>query len=130
MTLKSVKNDFKDIIGFAQKQMVENNSYINMFIISDFSDTIKGDAVLEIQSSKTGTTEYLSIKDVYIDTDFENGFVTYKFILDAPFDGKKELVINVSKIGRHDTSLYKHYLYDIKQPNKIAYRLLFKKKKK
>lgn len=128
MALKSLKNDFKDIIGFNTEQMGENNSYINSFIITDLSNTIKGDAVLEILNRKTGTAEDVLVKDVYIDTDFEDGFVTYKFILGAPFDGEKELVINVSKIDRHDTNLYKHYFYDIKQPNEIAYRLTFKEK--
>lgn len=129
MTMKSLKNDFLDINTFANTQMKENKSCINVFILSDLSSSIKGDSILEITSNKTGTTTVFdSIKDVFIDTDFEDGFATYRFNLNAPYEGKEELVVNVSEVGRHDTNLFKHYLYDIEQPDEIAYSLVFKKK--
>lgn len=126
MALKSLKNDLNDIIKFGQEQETLPNSCINMFIISDLLDAMNGKKVLEIQSNKTGTTQDVLIQDVCIDTNPKKNFVTYELFLNNTFDGNKVLVINVSKVDRHDTNLYKHYLYDIVSPNNIAYRLQVK----
>lgn len=126
MALKSLKNNFNNIIAFTQGQMIQPIPYINTFIVTDLLAAINGKKVLEIQSSQTGTTQNVSLQDVYIDTNPTNGFSTYELILKNTFDGKTVLVINVSNVGRHNTDLYRHYLYDIEKPNQVAYRLQFK----
>lgn len=130
MTMKSLTNDFSNILEFIQKeqQKEEKIHYIDTHLIYDLVDAIKGKKVLKIQSDETKTTNHVqytavSIEDVYIDTDPKNDFVTYKFVLNAPFDGEKELVINVLKVEPH-TNGNKYYLSPIEEPTK-AYGLEF-----
>ncbi len=128
MTIKSFKNDTADIIRLSQEKRLENKTG-DIFFTADLLDAIKNISSLEIQNNETGTTEKISIKDVYMDTACNDNFIKYKFDLNQPFDGENELIINVSKIKNESSSnaFSKYYLYDVKQSNVIAYRFLFKK---